>query len=108
MSALPAYVPPEGSIPTLEVPSLQGIGRAHLIGIGGAGMRGIARIPLARGVAVSGSDLKAFPGGEDLREAGATISIGHEASNLGDVDAVIVSSAIPSSNPELLARSSNR
>ena len=103
MSDLSPYVPPAGSIPTLEVPSLEGIRRAHLIGIGGAGMRGIARILLARGVAVSGSDLKTFPGDEDLREAGATISMGHDASNLGDVDAIVVSSAIPASNPELVA-----
>src|SRR5205085_5411142 len=103
VSDLSPYVPPAGSIPTLEVPSLEGIRRAHLIGIGGAGMRGIARILLARGLAVSGSDLKTFPGDEDLREAGATISVGHDASNLGDVDAVVVSSAIPASNPELVA-----
>jgi UDP-N-acetylmuramate--alanine ligase len=103
VSEIPAYVPPENSIPTLEVPSLEGVRRAHLVGIGGAGMRGVARILLARGVAVSGSDLKAFPGDEGLRKAGATISIGHDASNLGAVDVVVVSSAIPPSNPELVA-----
>ncbi|MFL5767538.1 MAG: UDP-N-acetylmuramate--L-alanine ligase [Actinomycetota bacterium] len=103
MSDVPMYVPPEGSIPTLEVPSLEGVSRAHLVGIGGAGMRGIARILLARSVAVSGSDLKAFPGDDELRSSGANIAIGHAASSLGDVDAVVVSSAIPRSNPELVA-----
>ena len=44
MSEIPAYVPPENSIPTLEVPSLEGVRRAHLVGIGGAGMRGIAHL----------------------------------------------------------------
>jgi len=103
VSDLPAYVPPEGSIPTLEVPQLDGVRSAHLIGIGGAGMRGIARILLARGVTVSGSDLKSFPGDEELRREGATIFIGHDAGQLGDVDAVVVSSAIPASNPEVVA-----
>jgi UDP-N-acetylmuramate--alanine ligase len=103
VSGLPAYVPPEGSIPTLEVPSLDGLRSAHLIGIGGAGMRGIARILLARGVAVTGSDLKSFPGDDDLRAAGAAVSIGHDAANLGDADVVVVSSAIATSNPERVA-----
>jgi UDP-N-acetylmuramate--alanine ligase len=97
------YSPPAGSIPTLEVPSLEGIERIHLIGIGGAGMRGIARILLARGVAVTGSDLKSFPGEEELRRSGATIFSGHDAGQLGDADVVVVSSAVPPSNPELAA-----
>jgi UDP-N-acetylmuramate--alanine ligase len=97
------YVARAGSIPTLSVPSLEGVRRAHLIGIGGAGMRGIARILLARGIGVSGSDLKAFPGEAELRAAGATIHVGHAAEQLGDADAVVVSSAIPTSNPELVA-----
>jgi UDP-N-acetylmuramate--alanine ligase len=96
------YVPPEGSIPTLTVPSLEGIRKLHLIGIGGAGMRGIARILLARGIDVSGSDLKRFPGEEGLRSAGAEISIGHRAEQLDEADAVVVSSAIPQGNPELV------
>jgi UDP-N-acetylmuramate--alanine ligase len=103
VSDLPAYVPPEGSIPTLDVPSLDGLRSAHLIGIGGAGMRGIARILLARGVAVTGSDLKPFPGDGDLRAAGATISIGHDAANLRDAEVVVFSSAIAASNPERVA-----
>jgi UDP-N-acetylmuramate--alanine ligase len=95
------YLPPEGSIPTLPVPSLEGVRKLHLIGIGGAGMRGIARILLARGIDVSGSDLKHFPGEAELRSAGAVISIGHRAEQLDEADAVVVSSAIPPGNPEL-------
>ena len=101
-----AYEPPEGSIPTLPVPSLAGIREVYMIGIGGAGMRNLARLLLARGVAVRGSDLKDSQGVAELVAAGADIAIGHRAANLGDPDAVVVSSAIHDSNPELaLARS---
>ena len=55
------YTPPRGSIPTLPVPSLEGVTRVHLIGIGGAGMRNLARLLLATGVSVTGSDLKDSP-----------------------------------------------
>ena len=96
-----AYEPPRGSIPTLEVPSLAGIRQVFMIGIGGAGMRNLARLLLARGVAVRGSDLKDSQGVTELRAGGADIAIGHRASNLGDPDAVVVSSAIHDTNPEL-------
>ena len=48
MTSLSAYSPPAGSIPTLQVPTLEGISRLHLIGIGGAGMRNLAKLLLAR------------------------------------------------------------
>ncbi|MFN2543123.1 MAG: UDP-N-acetylmuramate--L-alanine ligase [Actinomycetota bacterium] len=98
------YDPPPGSIPTLGVPSLDGLQRIHLVGVGGAGMRGIAHLLLARGFEVSGSDLKESRGLEELRAQGARIFVGHAASQLGaegDPDAVVVSSAIPQRNPEL-------
>ena len=97
------YVPPAGSIPTLPVPDLAGVRRAHLIGIGGAGMSGIARLLLARGVEVSGSDLKASAVLDDLRAAGAEVFVGHRAEQVGDPDVVVVSSAIREGNPELAA-----
>jgi UDP-N-acetylmuramate--alanine ligase len=97
------YVPPEGSIPTLDVPSLAGVARVHLIGAGGAGMRNLARLFLARGIAVDGSDLKDSKGVRELREIGARIAVGHDASHLADPDAVVISSAIAESNPELRA-----
>lgn len=80
-----------------------GVGSAHLIGIGGAGMRNLARMLLARGVRVSGSDLKESRGLDELRVAGAQIWIGHDAGRLGDPRVVITSSAIGSANPELVA-----
>ena len=97
------YSPPPGSIPTLPVPDLSAVRRAHLIGIGGAGMSGITRLLLDRGIAISGSDLKDGPCVAALRDAGATVTIGHDAASLGDPDVVIISTAIPAGNPELRA-----
>ncbi len=74
---------------------------AHFIGVGGAGMSGIARVLHDRGVAVSGSDLKESRYTLALRQAGVPIAIGHDAAHLGDPELVVVSSAIPESNPEL-------
>jgi UDP-N-acetylmuramate--alanine ligase len=80
--------------------------RVHLIGIGGAGMSGIARILLARGAEVSGSDVKDSRTVLALRAQGALVAIGHEAANLSQLQGpptVVVSSAIRPDNPELLA-----
>jgi len=85
-------------------PELQ---RVHMVGIGGAGMSGIARILLDRGGMVSGSDAKESRGVAALRARGAVISIGHDAANLdllpGGATAVITThAAIPKTNPELV------
>ncbi|KZB84611.1 UDP-N-acetylmuramate--L-alanine ligase [Amycolatopsis regifaucium] len=81
--------------------------RAHLIGIGGAGMSGIARILLARGAQVSGSDAKESRAFLSLRAQGAEIAIGQRAENLDAFadgpSSVVVSTAIKESNPELVA-----
>ncbi len=78
--------------------------RVHLIGIGGAGMSGIARILLARGVTVSGSDAKDSRVVLALRALGARVEVGHDAAHLPDAPAtVVVSTAIRESNPELAA-----
>ena len=80
--------------------------RAHLVGIGGAGMSGIARILLARGMAVSGSDAKEARAFLSLRAQGAKIAVGQAAENLDLLDggptAVVVSTAIKETNPELV------
>jgi UDP-N-acetylmuramate--alanine ligase len=96
------YSPPPGSIPTLPVPDLSGIRRVHLVGIGGAGMSGIARLLVARGVEVSGSDLKDGPALPALRREGATVDVGHDGALVDEADAVIVSTAIGPENPEVL------
>ncbi|GAA4598391.1 UDP-N-acetylmuramate--L-alanine ligase [Planotetraspora phitsanulokensis] len=77
------------------------LGRVHFIGIGGAGMSGIARILLKRGVPVSGSDARTSEMLNELRELGATVHVGHAASHIREVDTVVVSTAIRDSNPEL-------
>ncbi|MCL6471641.1 MAG: UDP-N-acetylmuramate--L-alanine ligase [Firmicutes bacterium] len=75
----------------------------HFVGIGGAGMSGIAKVLLEMGYKVSGSDLKDSRYTRALRAMGAKISIGHSESNLNEPDIVVVSSAIPESNPEVKA-----
>ena len=79
------------------------LGRVHFVGIGGAGMSGIARILLARGVPVSGSDARETATAASLRAAGATVHIGHDAANVAGADTVVVSTAIRSANPEVVA-----
>ncbi len=86
-------------LPALRAESL---GRVHLIGIGGAGMSGIARILLARGVPVSGSDARDSTALAALRALGARVFLGHAPQQLGGVDTVVVSTAIRDSNSELL------
>lgn len=76
--------------------------RPHFIGIGGAGMSGIAKILAQRGAKVAGSDAKESPTADALRELGATVHIGHAADHLADdASCVVVSSAIRADNPEL-------
>ena len=75
----------------------------HFVGIGGAGMSGIAMVLAKLGVRVTGSDLKTSRYTRHLDEAGIEVAIGHEAGNLGDAALVVISSAIPAGNPELRA-----
>ncbi|MFJ3623514.1 UDP-N-acetylmuramate--L-alanine ligase [Streptomyces iakyrus] len=76
--------------------------RPHFIGIGGAGMSGIAKILAQRGAVVAGSDAKESATAEALRALGATVHIGHAAEHLADdASCVVVSSAIRQDNPEL-------
>jgi UDP-N-acetylmuramate--alanine ligase len=86
--------------PTEPVP-LEELGRVHFVGIGGAGMSGIARIMLARGTEVSGSDCGASAVLDELAALGARVHVGHAAGLVGDADTLVVSSAIRDSNPEL-------
>jgi UDP-N-acetylmuramate--alanine ligase len=76
--------------------------KIHMIGIGGAGMSGIAEVLGSRGHDVTGSDLKESPYTRRLREAGINVYIGHTANQVGEADQVVISTAIPKTNPELL------
>lgn len=79
--------------------------RIHFVGIGGTGMSGIAEILLTLGYRVSGSDVKASPVTKRLASLGARVVIGHRSENVGEADAVVVSTAIGRENPEVrLAR----
>jgi UDP-N-acetylmuramate--alanine ligase len=77
--------------------------RVHLVGIGGAGMSGIARVLLARGTTVSGSDAKDSVALASLRALGAEVHVGHDAAHVQGADVVVVSTAIRETNPELAA-----
>jgi UDP-N-acetylmuramate--alanine ligase len=83
--------------------SEQGAKTWHFVGIGGIGMSAIARILLARGQCVSGSDVKETPLIVRLREEGAHVTVGHDAANVDRAHTVIVSSAIDRNNPEYIA-----
>jgi UDP-N-acetylmuramate--alanine ligase len=92
-----ALVTPVDTVPVDQ------LGRVHFIGIGGAGMSGIARVMLARGVPVSGSDSGSAHLLAELAALGADVHTGHDRAHLGEADTVVVSSAIRPSNPELAA-----
>lgn len=77
--------------------------RLHLVGVGGSGMSAIAHVLLDRGFEVSGSDLQENETINSLRERGATVTIGHAKENISGADVLIISSAIPPANPELVA-----
>ncbi len=76
--------------------------RCHIIGIGGPGMSAIARLLIEMGHAVTGSDLHESEVIDELRQRGAQISIGHQASVVHGSDVVTYSTAIPATNVELV------
>ncbi len=89
--------------PDLSLPIPDDIRAAHFIGIGGSGMSGLARMYLARGIRVSGSDRADSPGLRALEAEGATVYVGHDAANLADdVDTVVHTGAIWPENPEFV------
>ena len=77
--------------------------RVHFIGIGGAGMSGIAEVLVTLGYKVSGSDQNESAVTHRLAQMGATVFRGHAAQNISNADVVVVSSAIKPENPELVA-----
>src|SRR5438552_13512374 len=79
------------------------IQQIHFVGIGGAGMSGIAEVLLTLGYHVTGSDLNESESVRRIRALGGTVFIGHAASNIGNAQVVVVSSAVPSTNPEVVA-----
>ena len=89
-------------VPVPDVlPGADELGAVHFVGIGGAGLSGIARIMLARGLTVSGSDARESAGTQALRDLGATVHVGHDAANVAAADTVVVSTAVREDNPEV-------
>ena len=84
------------------VPPAEQLGRVHFVGVGGVGMSGIARVMLARGIAVSGSDAKDVPVLAALRAIGGDVGTGFDPARVAAAQAVVASSAIRDSNPELV------
>ena len=78
------------------------IQQIHLVGIGGSGMSGIAEVLLTMGYKVTGSDLHASETTRRLEELGGRIFIGHQESNVGEAQVVVISSAVAVSNPEVV------
>lgn len=78
------------------------IRRIHMVGIGGAGMSGIAEVLLSEGYEISGSDMAESSVVRQLRELGATVAVGHAAENVGDVQVLVKSTAIADDNPEVV------
>lgn len=91
-----------------SVPEMRRIRKIHFVGIGGAGMSGIAEVLLNQGYHVSGSDMRNSPVTERLESLGAEVFIGHSAKHTESVDVVVSSSAVKDSNPELLAAKNAR
>jgi UDP-N-acetylmuramate--alanine ligase len=85
-----------------EIPDCRELGRVHFIGIGGAALSGIAMIMAECGVTVSGSDAKESATLDRLRAQGIDVRVGHDSALLDNVDTVVVSTAIPEDNPEVV------
>jgi UDP-N-acetylmuramate--alanine ligase len=82
--------------------AVEDLGTVHLIGVGGVGMSGLARLLLTRGIPVSGSELREWPTLAGLRALGGTIHMTHEPANLDGVDTVVYSTAIPQDHLEMV------
>lgn len=85
------------------VPEMRRVKQIHFVGIGGAGMGGIAEVLAYEGYKISGSDIAENPVVKRLRSLGAEIFIGHQQGNIYGASVVVVSTAINADNPELLA-----
>ena len=90
------------------VPEMRRIRRIHMIGIGGAGMSGIAEVLVNLGYEVTGSDIRASAVTRRLESKGVRVFIGHAQDNVGSADVVVSSSAVDESNPEVAAARSLR
>ena len=86
-----------------EIPEMRRIKTIHFVGIGGAGMCGVAEVLLNQGYRITGSDLKRSNNTDRLKKMGAKVYLKHEAGNVSKADVVVYSSAINRRNPEIKA-----
>lgn len=98
----------QGRSRLIEIPEMRRVRRIHFVGIGGAGMSGIAEVMLNQGYQVSGSDMREGETTERLRRFGAQIFIGHAAEHVQGADVLVVSTAIDHTNPEIVAARESR
>ncbi len=91
-----------------EVPEMGRVRRMHFVGVGGAGMCGIAEVLLNQGYLVSGSDLHAGANTLRLQQLGAQIFVGHASDHVGNADVVVTSSAVTPDNPEVIQAHASR
>jgi len=107
MGPAPRAATPTGTAAPAEVAvaelTAEDLGTVHLIGVGGVGMSGLARLLLTRGIPVTGSELRDWPHLAGLRALGGTVHMTHAPSNLDGVDTVVYSTAIPPDHQELVA-----
>lgn len=91
-----------------QVPEMRRIRHIHFVGVGGAGMSGIAEVLKNQGYEVSGSDIRDSLVTERLRTMGITVQIGHREENTDLADVVVVSTAVAKDNPEVTSARSRR
>ena len=91
-----------------QSPQMRRVNNIFFIGIGGAGMGGIAEVLLNEGYRISGSDIQEGPMTQRLSQLGVDVKIGHRADNVEGMDVVVVSSAINEQNPEIIVARENR
>lgn len=96
-------MPEQKTVPALvcDVPEMRRIHQIHFIGIGGAGMCGIAEVLLNQGYKISGSDIQESAVTQRLDSLGVDVFIGHEGANVENADVIVVSSAVDETNPEV-------
>lgn len=94
---------PAGATERAGGPLLDSVRRVHFVGIGGAGMSGLAELLINLGYHVSGSDLRATSVTDRLARLGARVAIGHDPAHIAGADLVVFSSAVRPTNPELVA-----
>ena len=98
----------KSNIAPIKVPEMRRVKQIHFVGIGGAGMGGIAEVLLNEGYKITGSDIGKNQVVKRLTSLGADIQIGHRATNVDGASVIVVSTAIDQENPELLAASALR